>query len=104
MGCWTGPGGFGRDIVSFKVLKDVQVRFLRIDSRIVLQALRGKSAVARLEAISHVARSLGIGTIAEFVESDAVIAKLREIGIDDAQGLGIASPMPLEDIGRERLK
>jgi EAL domain-containing protein (putative c-di-GMP-specific phosphodiesterase class I) len=97
-------GGFGRDIVSFKLLKDVPVRFLKIDSKIVLQVLRDKSAVAKLKAISHVAQSLGIGTIAEFVESDAVIAKLREIGIDYAQGLGIAAPMPLEVIGRERLK
>jgi PAS domain S-box-containing protein len=104
LGCWTVLGGFGRDIVSFKVLKDVQVRFLKIDSKIVLQVLRDKSAVAKLKAISHVAQSLGIGTIAEFVESDAVIAKLREIGIHYAQGLGIAPPVPLKDIGRKRLK
>jgi PAS domain S-box-containing protein len=102
--CWTVLGGFGRDIVSFKVLKDIRVRFIKIDSKIVLQVLHDKSAVAKLRAISHVARSLGIGTIAEFVESEAVIAKLREIGIDYAQGLGIAPPMPLEDIGRKRLK
>jgi PAS domain S-box-containing protein len=100
LGCWTVLGGFGRDIVSFKVLKDVHVRFLKIDSKIVLQILRDKSAVAKLKAISHVAQSLGINTIAEFVESDAVIEKLREIGIDYAQGLGISPPMPLEGIGR----
>jgi PAS domain S-box-containing protein len=104
LGCWTVLGGFGRDIVSFKVLKDVQVRFLKIDSKIVLQILRDKSAAAKLKAISHVAQSLGIKTIAEFVESDAAIAKLREAGIDYAQGLGISPPMPLEDIGRKSLK
>ena len=104
LGCWTVLGGFGRDIVSFKALKDVHVRFLKIDSKIVLQILRDKSAVAKLKAITHVAQSLGISTIAEFVESDAAIAKLREIGIDYAQGLGIAPPMPLQDIGRKRMK
>ena len=104
LGCWTVLGGFGRDIVSFKVLKDVHVRFLKIDSKIILQILRDKSAVAKLKAISHVAQSLGIRTIAEFVESDATIAKLRETGIDYAQGLRVSPPMPLEDFGRRRLK
>jgi PAS domain S-box-containing protein len=104
LGCWTVLGGFGRDIVSFKVLKDVNVRFLKIDSKIILQILRDKSAVAKLKAISHVAQSLGIGTIAEFVESDAVIERLREIGIDYAQGLGISPPAPLQDIWRKKLK
>jgi PAS domain S-box-containing protein len=104
LGCWTVLGGFGRDIVSFKVLKDIHVRYLKIDSKIVLQILRDKSAVAKLKAISHVAQSLGIKTIAEFVENDASIAKLREAGIDYAQGLGISPPMPLNEIWRSKLK
>jgi EAL domain-containing protein (putative c-di-GMP-specific phosphodiesterase class I) len=91
-------------ILCRSVLKDVHVRFLKIDSKIILQILRDKYTVAKLKAISHVAQSLGIRTIAEFVESDAAIAKLRETGIDYAQGLGISPPMPLEDIGRKRLK
>ncbi|MHB9101601.1 MAG: EAL domain-containing protein [Sulfuricella sp.] len=41
---------------------------------------------------------LGIKTIAEFVENQDILEKLRAIGVDYAQGYGIAKPCPLEDL------
>jgi EAL domain-containing protein (putative c-di-GMP-specific phosphodiesterase class I) len=35
-----------------------------------------------------------IKTIAEFVENDAILAELQNIGIDYAQGYGISKPQP----------
>jgi EAL domain-containing protein (putative c-di-GMP-specific phosphodiesterase class I) len=35
-------------------------------------------------------------TIAEFVENDAILKKLEEIGVDYAQGYGISKPVPLD--------
>lgn len=98
LGCASVLCGFGRDKVSFAILKELRVGFLKIDSGIVLQILRDRSALAKLVAINRVAHTVGIKTIAEFVESDEVVAKLQEIGIDYAQGLGISSPMPLAQI------
>jgi len=43
---------------------------------------------------------MGKRTIAEFVENDAIVEKLREIGVDYAQGYGIAKPEPFEDVLR----
>ena len=40
---------------------------------------------------------MGKQTIAEFVENEAILVKLREIGVDYAQGYGIARPRPIED-------
>jgi len=37
-----------------------------------------------------------MATVAEFVDSEAIIEKLREIGVDFAQGYAIAEPAPLE--------
>jgi len=34
-------------------------------------------------------------TIAEFVETDVILAKLRSIGVDFAQGYAISKPRPL---------
>jgi PAS domain S-box-containing protein len=96
--CWSVLCGFGRDKVAFDILKDVPVGFLKIDSTIVLKMLRDDSALAKLKSINRVAHTVGINTIAELVESEDMIAKLREIGIDYAQGMAIGVPMPLKDV------
>lgn len=96
--CWSVLCGFGRDKVSFDILKDLPVGFLKIDSSIVLKMLRDESALAKLKSINRVAHTVGINTIAELVESDEMIAKLRQIGIDYAQGMAIGIPMPLKDV------
>jgi EAL domain-containing protein (putative c-di-GMP-specific phosphodiesterase class I) len=38
---------------------------------------------------------MGIQTIAEFVENDAILDALRKTGVDFAQGYGVAKPVPL---------
>jgi EAL domain-containing protein (putative c-di-GMP-specific phosphodiesterase class I) len=48
-----------------------------------------------VEAINQVGHVMGIQTIAEFVESQAIIAKLRDLGVDYAQGYAIDKPKPL---------
>lgn len=98
LGCSSILCGFGHDKVSFTVLKELRVGYLKIDSGIILQILRDKSALAKLVAINRVAHTVGIKTIAEFVESDDIFAKLKEIGADFAQGVGISSPVPLGQI------
>ena len=35
---------------------------------------------------------MGIPTLAEWVENDAVLAVVRELGVDYAQGYGVAPP------------
>jgi EAL domain-containing protein (putative c-di-GMP-specific phosphodiesterase class I) len=37
-----------------------------------------------------------IQTIAKFVEDDAILSKLKSLGINYAQGYGIAQPCPFE--------
>jgi EAL domain-containing protein (putative c-di-GMP-specific phosphodiesterase class I) len=37
---------------------------------------------------------MGLKTIAEFVENDAILAELKKIGVDYGQGYGIGEPKP----------
>jgi EAL domain-containing protein (putative c-di-GMP-specific phosphodiesterase class I) len=52
-----------------------------------------------VEAISQVGRTLGIATVAERVETAAVLAELEKIGIDFAQGFYLSRPLPIAEIG-----
>jgi EAL domain-containing protein (putative c-di-GMP-specific phosphodiesterase class I) len=49
-----------------------------------------------VQAITSMCRVLGLKTIGEFAENETIIAQLREIGVDYAQGYGISKPQPLE--------
>ncbi len=98
LGCHTALSGFGRDGVSFELLRNLRVDFLKIDGSVILHILRDPIYLAKVLAINQVAKKIGIKTIAELVESEEIIIKLREIGIDSAQGFGISQPRPLEEI------
>lgn len=49
-----------------------------------------------VEAINNIGHTLGIQTIAVFVENEAILSKLESIGVDYGQGYGIAKPVPLD--------
>ena len=53
---------------------------------------------AFVEAINRIGQVMGMETIAEFVEDDAILRELNYIGVNYAQGYGIARPVPLEDL------
>jgi EAL domain-containing protein (putative c-di-GMP-specific phosphodiesterase class I) len=54
-----------------------------------------------VSSINQVAHIMGIETIAEYVESDAVRVALEALGVDYGQGFALARPMPLEVLLRE---
>lgn len=88
--------GFGRDKVLFDLIRGFRISFLKIDASIVLKILSDPVALAKAVAINNVAKKIGVRTIAEYVESEDIIVKLREVGIDLAQGFGISRPRTLE--------
>jgi EAL domain-containing protein (putative c-di-GMP-specific phosphodiesterase class I) len=49
-----------------------------------------------VEAINNIGHVMGIQTIAEFVENDEILDRLRRLGVDFAQGYGIARPTPCD--------
>ena len=71
--------------------------FLKIDGQFIKNMIDNPMDMVIVQSIHEIARVMGASTIAEFVESDAILEKLREIGIDYAQGYGISLPRPFED-------
>lgn len=96
-GCRIAISGFGHDRVAFDLIRDFRVDYFKIDGSIVFSILRDPVSLAKITAIHSVAQKLGVKTIAELVEDEETIAKLKEIGIDYAQGFGISRPRPLAE-------
>lgn len=94
LGCRLALDDFGSGMSSFAYLKNLPVDYLKIDGAFVRNLLQDRMDLAFVEAIVRMARALGIETIAEFVENDAIREKLRELGVNYCQGYGIHKPEP----------
>ncbi|MBL4762481.1 MAG: EAL domain-containing protein [Gammaproteobacteria bacterium] len=94
-GCLFSLDDFGSGLSSFGYLKELPVDFLKIDGAFVKDIATDPIDRVMVEAINSVGHVMGLKTIAEFVENDEILNILKEIGVDYAQGYGIAKPAPL---------
>ena len=89
---------FGTGVSSFVYLKTLPVDFLKIDGQFVAHITDDPVNRSMVEAIGKVGRALGIATVAECVESAAVLEVLKVIGIDYVQGFHLAHPLPIAQL------
>ena len=98
LGCKFALDDFGSGLSSFSYLKNLPVDYLKIDGLFVKDIVEDKIDYAMVKAINEVGHTMGMETIAEFVENNGIKEILRELGIDYAQGYGIHKPQPFEEI------
>ena len=85
---------FGSGFSSFHYVKRFPIDFLKIEGEFVVNMVRNDKDRALVKSIVALARELRIRTVAEYVETPEVLAAVRELGIDLAQGHHIGRPRP----------
>jgi diguanylate cyclase (GGDEF)-like protein/PAS domain S-box-containing protein len=92
LGCKFALDDFGRGLSSFGYLKHFPVDFLKIDGSFVREILRDPIDREMVRSINEIGHLTGKRTVAEFAENAEIIQMLRSLGVDYAQGYGVAQP------------
>jgi diguanylate cyclase (GGDEF)-like protein len=98
LGCHFALDDFGSGLSSFGYLKNLPVDYLKIDGVFVKDVAEDPIDHAMVKSINDIGHVMGMKTIAEFVENDAIRCMLRDLRVDYAQGYDIGRPMPFEDV------
>ncbi|MDH5301578.1 MAG: EAL domain-containing protein [Gammaproteobacteria bacterium] len=98
MGCQFALDDFGSGLSSYSYLKNLPVDYLKIDGSFICNILRDPVDHAMVKSIVQIGHVMGIRTIAEFVETEAIALELCKLGVDYVQGYGIHRPQPWRDV------
>lgn len=98
LGCRVSLCSFDGNPEYNHILNDAKVDYLKIDGSLICNILRDQIDLEQVIAINQLAHQNGIQTIGELVESDEIITKLNELGIDYAQGFGVAKARPFREL------
>lgn len=95
LGCGFALDDFGSGMCSFSYLKFLPVDFIKIDGAFVGNIFKNPVDRAIVDAVTRIAHVAGVRTVAEWVEDEATLRAVESLGVDFAQGFGIAEPAPL---------
>ena len=92
---------FGSGLSSIAHLKQLPVSYLKIDGGFVRRIGTDRIAESIVSGIARAARMLGIGTVAEHVETAGIAERLRELDVTLGQGFHFARPQPFVETVRQ---
>jgi len=95
LGCRFALDNFGSGMSSFDYLKSLPVDFVKIEGSLIKALLTDEIDYAVVKCINEISHLMGIKTIAEAVETEAVYHKLQTLDIDYVQGYWLGKPEPL---------
>lgn len=100
LGIQISMDDFGTGYSSLGYLQSFPFDKIKIDRSFVSNLKRGAGALAILKAITTLAESLGVVTIAEGVETREELEKVRGQGCAQAQGYLFSPPRPADEVAR----
>jgi diguanylate cyclase (GGDEF)-like protein len=97
MGCQFALDDFGTGMSSFAYLKYLPVDYLKIAGMFVKDITTDPMDYAIVEAINRISHILGVQTVAEAVEDEATLQRVKALAIDFAQGYYVARPEAMSE-------
>ena len=92
LGCNISIDDFGVDNSNFARMMQIQAEVIKIDGHFIQQLLHDDNAKIIVENIVELSRKIGIKTVAEYVDSEALQELVKEMGINYSQGFYIGTP------------
>ncbi|MEQ8306809.1 MAG: EAL domain-containing protein [Hoeflea sp.] len=97
-GCTVSLDDFGSGLSSFDYLRRFPVSCIKIDGAFVEKIVDSNVDRAIIASIMELARNLGFDVVAEKIENEKVVTRLRQLGVAYGQGFHLHKPEPLDDI------
>ena len=97
LGCKFSLDDFGSGYASYSYLRNLDVDYLKIDGLFVKEMHIDSKDLMMVKSMNNIAHTMGLKTIAEFVENQEILDLLGEIGVDYAQGYHLGKPTPMAE-------
>ena len=88
---------FGVGFTSFSYLNELDFDYIKIDGSYIKDLLTNPHHQAFVEGITQIIHASHKKVIAEFVENEAIINKLKQYQVDHIQGWHLGKPLPIQD-------
>jgi diguanylate cyclase (GGDEF)-like protein len=98
LGVGVAVDDYGTGYSALSYLAQLSVDCLKIDRSLINNLRQGSRSAAIVRSTVALGQNLGLTVVAEGVETPDQIALLRQFGCHEAQGFGLARPMPAEQI------
>ncbi|MDQ1811887.1 EAL domain-containing protein [Massilia sp. CCM 9210] len=94
-GCRFSLDDFGTGMTSFSYLKQLPVNYIKIDGSFIQMMSSSQVDFEMVRFTNDISHMMGRKTIAEYVTDSSILASLKAIGVDFAQGYWVGKPRPL---------
>ena len=93
LGCKVAIDDFGSGYSNFEHLLKMKIDYLKIDASLIKNIAKDESSYKITKTIVEFAKSLGLKTIAEFVENKEIFDIVKELDCDFSQGYYFSAPL-----------
>jgi EAL domain-containing protein (putative c-di-GMP-specific phosphodiesterase class I) len=98
LGCKLSIDDYGTGYSSLAYLRKLPLHELKIDKSFVLGMVRDASDSVIVRSTIELAHNMGLVVVAEGVEDEATLERLRALGCDMAQGFFLSRPLPASEV------
>lgn len=90
--CKVAIDDFGTGYSNFEYLVKLKADYIKIDGSLIKGIDTNETSQIVVQNIVNFANDLGMKTIAEFVENESILDKVKELGVDYSQGYYFSEP------------